>query len=130
VVNGASQVGGPVSPGEIVTISGSNFGSGGLVSNPVDVNGYVTTSLGGTQALFDGVAAPLLSAQAGQVTAVVPYEVSGNPSTQIADLVSGTDFERGDRSGCCCRSGDFHGGFFRRRTRSHCKRGWVGECAW
>jgi uncharacterized protein (TIGR03437 family) len=43
----------------------------------------VTTSLGGVQALFDGVAAPLLSAQSGQVTAVVPYEVSGNPSTQL-----------------------------------------------
>jgi uncharacterized protein (TIGR03437 family) len=64
VVNGTSHVGGAVSPGEIVTISGSNFGPG-------------------VQALFDGVAAPLLSAQAGQVMAVVPYEVSGNPSTQL-----------------------------------------------
>jgi uncharacterized protein (TIGR03437 family) len=64
VVNAASRSGGAVSPGEIVTISGSNFGSG-------------------AQALFDGVAAPLISAQAGQVTAVVPYEVSGNPSTQL-----------------------------------------------
>ena len=64
VVNGASRVGGAVSPGEIVTISGAGFGPG-------------------AQALFDGVAAPLLSAQAGQLTVVVPYGVSGNPSTQL-----------------------------------------------
>jgi uncharacterized protein (TIGR03437 family) len=83
VVNGASQVGGAVSPGEIVIISGSNFGPGAFTGDQFDSNGYVTTSLAGVQALFDGVAAPLLSAQAGQMTAVVPYEVSGNPSTQL-----------------------------------------------
>jgi 6-phosphogluconolactonase len=83
VVNGASQVGGAVSAGEIVIISGSNFGPGAFTGDQLDSNGYVTTSLAGVQALFDGVAAPLLSAQAGQVTAVVPYEVSGNPSTQL-----------------------------------------------
>jgi uncharacterized protein (TIGR03437 family) len=83
VVNGASHVGGAVSPGEIVTISGSNFGPGAFTGYQLDNNGFVTTSLGGVQALFDGVAAPLISAQSGQVTAVVPYEVSGNPSTQL-----------------------------------------------
>jgi uncharacterized protein (TIGR03437 family) len=83
VVNGASHAGGAVSPGEIVTISGSNFGPGAFTGDQLDSNGYVTTSLAGTQALFDGVAAPLLSAQSGQVTAVVPYEVSGNLSTQL-----------------------------------------------
>jgi uncharacterized protein (TIGR03437 family) len=72
-----------MSPGEIVTISGSNFGPGAFTGSQLDSNGYVTTSLGGVQALFDGVAVPLLSAQAGQVTAVVPYEVSGNTSTQL-----------------------------------------------
>jgi uncharacterized protein (TIGR03437 family) len=83
VVNGASHVGGAISPGEIVTISGSGFGPNAFTGFQLDGNGYVTTSLGGTQALFDGVAAPLLSAQSGQVTTVVPYEVNGNPSTQL-----------------------------------------------
>jgi 6-phosphogluconolactonase len=83
VVNGASHAGGAVSPGEIVTISGSNFGPGTFTGFQLDSNGYVTTSLGGVQALFDGVPAPLLSAQAGQVMAVVPYAVNGNPSTQV-----------------------------------------------
>jgi uncharacterized protein (TIGR03437 family) len=83
VVNGASQAGGAVSPGEIVTISASNFGPSAFTGFQLDSNGYVTTSLAGAQALFDGVAAPLLSTQAGQVMAVVPYEVNGNPSTQL-----------------------------------------------
>jgi 6-phosphogluconolactonase len=83
VVNGASQTGGAVSPGEIVTISASNFGPSAFTGFQLDSNGFVTTTLAGAQALFDGVAAPLLSAQAGQVMAVVPYEVNGNPSTQL-----------------------------------------------
>jgi 6-phosphogluconolactonase len=83
VVNGASHGGGAVSPGEIVTITGSNFGPSVFTGFQLDSNGYVTTSLGGVQALFDGVPAALLSVQAGRVMAVVPYEVSGNPSTQL-----------------------------------------------
>jgi 6-phosphogluconolactonase len=83
VVNGASHGGGTVSPGEIVTISGSNFGPSAFTGFQLDSNGYVTTLLGGVQALFDGVPAPLLSVQAGQVMAVVPYAVNGNPSTQV-----------------------------------------------
>jgi hypothetical protein len=43
----------------------------------------VTTTLAGVQAFLDGVPAPLLGVQAGQVIAVVPYEVSGNPFTQL-----------------------------------------------
>jgi 6-phosphogluconolactonase len=83
VVNGASRAGGAISPGEIVTISVSGFGPGAFTGFQLDGNGYLTTLLGGAQALFDGVPAPLLSAQAGQVMAVVPYAVSGNPSTQV-----------------------------------------------
>src|SRR5436853_5125866 len=50
---------------------------------PKHTNGLVDTSLGGTQALFDGQAAPLLSAQANRVTAVVPYEVDGKTALPL-----------------------------------------------
>jgi len=49
----------------------------------LDANGLVTTNLGGTQVLFDSQAAPLLSAQANQVTAIVPYEVDGQTTTRL-----------------------------------------------
>ena len=83
VVNAASYAGGAVSPGEIITIFGSGLGPGTLVGLQLDNRGYVSTSLAGTQVLFDGVAAPLIYTVAGQVSAVVPYEVSGKTSTQL-----------------------------------------------
>ncbi len=43
----------------------------------------VSSNLSGTQVLFDGKAAPLIYALAGQVCAVVPYEVSGKQQTVI-----------------------------------------------
>ena len=83
VVNAASYAGGAVSPGEIVAIFGSGLGPGTLVGLQLDSRGYVSTSLAGTQVLFDGVAAPLIYTWAGQVSAVVPYAVSGKTSTQV-----------------------------------------------
>ena len=83
VVNAASYAGGSVSPGEIITIFGSGLGTSTLVGLQLDSRGYVSTSLAGTQVLFDGVAAPLIYTLAGQVSAVVPYAVSGKTSTQL-----------------------------------------------
>ena len=61
VVDGASELPGPVSPGKIVVIYGGGFGS------TVAVN---------------GVAAPVFYESSTQVNAVVPYEVSG-PAANI-----------------------------------------------
>jgi uncharacterized protein (TIGR03437 family) len=83
VVNAAGYAGGSVSPGEIVAIFGSGLGPSTLVGLQLDSKGYVSTSLATTQVLFDGVAAPLIYTWAGQVSAVVPYAVSGKTSTQV-----------------------------------------------
>jgi len=83
VVNAASYLAGPVAPGEIITIFGSGLGPTGVVTFQLDSSGHFPTILAGTQVLFDGVAAPLLFVQAGQIGAIVPYEVSGEASTQI-----------------------------------------------
>jgi uncharacterized protein (TIGR03437 family) len=83
VVNAASYAGGSVSPGEIIAIFGSGLGPSTLVGLQLDARGYVSTSLAGTQVFFDGVAAPLIYTWAGQVSAVVPYAVSGKTSTQV-----------------------------------------------
>jgi uncharacterized protein (TIGR03437 family) len=83
VVNAASYAGGAVSPGEIITIFGAGLGPSTLVGLQLDSRGYVSTSLAGTQVLFDGVAAPLIYTVAGQVSAVVPYAVTGKTSTQL-----------------------------------------------
>ena len=85
--NAASYQSGTVAPGELVTIFGTTLGPAQLVSLHLDKSGGVATTLGQTQVLFDGIAAPLLYVSAGQVGAVVPYEVSG--STQIRVTASG-----------------------------------------
>jgi uncharacterized protein (TIGR03437 family) len=43
----------------------------------------VATALASTQVLFDGVPAPLIFTSASQVSAVVPYSVSGKTSTLV-----------------------------------------------
>ena len=85
VVNAAGYQGGAVSPGEIVTIfaAGYGFGPASLVNYQLDSSGKFSTNLGGVEVLFDGVPAPLVYAEAGQVSAVVPFEVAGEQQTAI-----------------------------------------------
>jgi uncharacterized protein (TIGR03437 family) len=80
---------GAVAPGEIVTINGTSLG-------PADAavfqaaGGTPDTTLGGTQVLFDDTPAALLSVQADQITAIVPYEIAGASSTKLRVVVNGT----------------------------------------
>lgn len=84
VQNAASYAQGAVSPGEIVSIFGVNLGPKTGVALQVTPDGqFITTTLGGTQVLFDGTAAALTYVSATQVNAVVPYEVAGEASTQL-----------------------------------------------
>jgi endo-1,4-beta-xylanase len=85
IVNAAGYQGGAVAPGEIVTIFAANYGYGppNLVTYQLDSSGKFSTNLAGVQVLFDGTPAPLVYAVAGQVSAIVPYEVAGKPQTVI-----------------------------------------------
>lgn len=77
VVNGASFVGGGVSPGEIVAIFGANLGGSELTNLQIDAAGKVSNSLAGTQVLVNGVPAPLLYVSATQIGAVTPFGLTG-----------------------------------------------------
>ncbi len=83
IVNAASYQGGAIAPGELVTIFQANLGPGTLVGAQLDSNGLVSSNLSGAQIFFDGKAAPLIYALAGQVSAIVPYEVSGKQQTVV-----------------------------------------------
>lgn len=90
IVNAASYTQGGVSPGEIVTIFGSGMGPDALVPLALTTDGSaLTTSLAGTQVLFDGVPAPMIYTSAGQVSAIVPYEVAGAQSTRATVTYQG-----------------------------------------
>ena len=83
IVNGASYSGGSVAPGEVLTIFGSGLGPSALVGLQLDSAGHVTTSLAGTQVTFDGVPAPLIYVQAGQVGTIAPYAIDGKSTTVV-----------------------------------------------
>lgn len=86
VVSAASSAGGAVSPGEILSIYGSNLGpSEGVLNAGYDsTTGALPAALGEVSVSFDGVAAPLFFVRSDQINVQVPYEVADKASTTIA----------------------------------------------
>jgi trimeric autotransporter adhesin len=82
VTNAATNQTGAVAPGEVLVIYGSGLGPAQTVQFQVNGSGLVDTQLAGTAVLFNGVAGPVIYTSATQVSAIVPYGVSGN-SVQI-----------------------------------------------
>lgn len=83
VLNLASQLPGPVAPGELVTLIGSGIGP----SSPVQPGG--NTMAGGASVLFDGTPAPILYAGMDEIQLVVPYEISGESATTMQVIDNG-----------------------------------------
>lgn len=82
VMNAASYGVGAVSPGEVVTIFGTNLGPVEPAGMQLDDTGFLTMLLSGTQVLFDGAPAPMVYASAGQVSAVTPFGLQA-ATTQV-----------------------------------------------
>jgi astacin len=97
VLNGASflvnpqfdSAGSAVTAGEIVTVFGSNLGPASLVTAQLDASGNIATLLAGTRVLFDGVPSPMIYTSATQVSAVVPFAVTGKTSTVVRTEYNG-----------------------------------------
>ena len=73
VANGASNLQGPIAPGEVVVIYGSGLGPGQLVP----AGAAPVTQLSGVAVLFNGVAGQILYASSGQISVVAPPSLSG-----------------------------------------------------
>jgi uncharacterized protein (TIGR03437 family) len=78
VLNAASFASGPVAPGEIVSIFGTQIGPTTAATLTLNSSGKVATSLGGVTVSFSGYLAPLVYVSSTQINAIVPYELSGN----------------------------------------------------
>jgi uncharacterized protein (TIGR03437 family) len=76
VVDAASQLSAPLSPGKIVVLYGAGLGPAALVQNQ-PISGLYASQLAGTTVYFNGTPAPILYTSATQVAAVVPYEIAG-----------------------------------------------------
>ena len=71
-----------ISPGELVSIMGTNLSTPPITSQ-YDGSGLYPTLLGNTKVTFNGTPAPLLYVSTGQVDAVVPYGVAGANSLNV-----------------------------------------------
>jgi uncharacterized protein (TIGR03437 family) len=79
IVNSAGfEVSGAVAPTELISLYGYGLGLAPPVQGQL-VNQILTTSLGGVQVLFDGVAAPLLYVGPNLINAIVPSGVTSWP---------------------------------------------------
>jgi uncharacterized protein (TIGR03437 family) len=87
VVNSAGLQAGPVAPGEMVYIAGSNLGPTPPVSAPT---GNLPTTLGGVQVTFDGTPAALSYVSAYVIKAQVPYSVQPGQQTAMR-VVNGSN---------------------------------------
>jgi uncharacterized protein (TIGR03437 family) len=90
VANAASNAaGGQIVAGEVISIYGPHIGPFPAVT-AAPVNGFMPTTLGGTQVLIGGIPAPLLYASDAQINAVVPFEVAGQVKVAIQVVAPGT----------------------------------------
>jgi len=73
-----------ISPGEIITIYGTNMGPTTVTSLELDPTGTsVTNLLEGTQVTFNGVAGPMIFTYDGQLAVVVPYEIASASTVNV-----------------------------------------------
>jgi len=83
IFNSATNAVGSLSPGQLVTIWGTNIGPASPATMSI-LNGFVSTSLGSVSVTIDGQAAPIIYAGATQLNVQVPYEVSTGNNKQVA----------------------------------------------
>ncbi len=89
LVNGASLLAGPIAPGEVVSIFGLGIGPATPTSGTFGASGALPTTLGGSQVLFNGQAAPLFYVQDSQINAQAPYEIAGNSTVSVQVMYQG-----------------------------------------
>jgi uncharacterized protein (TIGR03437 family) len=81
-----SRVSGSVAPLQLVSFYGVGLGPATPLNAQTETQqlaSVVTSSLGGVQVLFDGVASPLLFVGPNQINAIVPLEVSQHDRTTV-----------------------------------------------
>ena len=83
LVSAANRLPSAVAPGEIVRIIGRGIGPQNQAGAKLTAGGAMPTSIGGVQVTFNGVPAPLVTAQANQIVAIAPFELNGLTSLAV-----------------------------------------------
>jgi sugar lactone lactonase YvrE len=77
VQNAASFTSGQIAPGEIIVLYGSGIGPDQLVKAPVSGDSTYPKQLADTTVAFNGIAAPIVYTWSTQISAIVPYGITG-----------------------------------------------------
>ena len=89
VANAASMVAGPIAPGMLVNITGSNLGDPSFFRNCASST-PIPTTCSGISVLVNGTPAPVLYNSASQVTFQAPFNIGGSTATiQLTSTLSG-----------------------------------------
>ena len=83
IAHGATFQAGPVAPGLLATLFGTNLAPPDRTFGAQLSGGRVARSLGGVRVLFDGNEAPLLFVREDQINCVVPYALNGRVQTRV-----------------------------------------------
>jgi uncharacterized protein (TIGR03437 family) len=89
-LNAFSLLPGPVAAGEIVALSVPDFKPAQDINVGINLRLPLGTTLGGTQVLFDGKPAQVVSIAAGKIVAIAPQDFANNQSTTIQVNANGT----------------------------------------
>jgi hypothetical protein len=82
ILNAASYLGGPVAPGEIISIFGSGLGPSATEGSQF-AGSWWLAPVSGTEVLVGGVPVPLFHIWANQVNTIVPYSINTDTLSQL-----------------------------------------------
>jgi uncharacterized protein (TIGR03437 family) len=89
VLNAASMAAGPIAPGMVVAITGSNLGDPNFPGNCMNTTPVPVTCTA-VSVLVNGTAAPIIFDSASEVTFQAPFSLSGSTATvQVTSKLSG-----------------------------------------
>jgi uncharacterized protein (TIGR03437 family) len=80
---------GPVSPGQLTLISAVGIAPARAIDLGLSPDTALPVTLAGTQVLFDGEPAPLISTGNGTAVAVAPYDLAGKAQTSVQVVFQG-----------------------------------------
>ncbi|MGA2878267.1 MAG: TIGR03118 family protein [Bryobacteraceae bacterium] len=83
ILNSASNLSGPIAPGEAVTLTGGTIGPSPLASAKIPSSGTLGTSLSGAGVTFNGTLAPIIYTSASQTAVLVPYAIAGSSTANV-----------------------------------------------
>ena len=89
-VNDFSLLPGPIAPGEIIALTVPDFKPAQDINVGINERLPLGTTLGGTQVLFDGKPAQVMSIAHGKIVSIAPQDLGTNQSTTIQVNANGT----------------------------------------